>query len=74
MEKGHMLHTTMVLAEICHGGYMLISTEINIKLVLFFQCIIKMATVKVKSKLYTRFLLHTDFYLTLYKRHQAIFK
>lgn len=54
--------------------YMLISTEINIKLVLLFQCVIKMATVKVKSRLYTCFLFNTDFYLTLYKSYQSVFK
>lgn len=61
MEKGHMLHTTLVWAEYAMEVYMLISTEINIKLVLLFQCVIKMAMVKVKSRLYTRFLLTLTF-------------
>lgn len=61
MEKGHMVHTTMVWAEYAMEVYMLISTGINIKLVLLFQCVIKMATVKVKSSLYTHFLLTLTF-------------
>lgn len=51
--------------------YMLISTEINIKLVLLFQCVIKIATVNVKSRLYTRFLLTPAFILPFTKGIKA---
>lgn len=50
--------------------YMLISTEINIKLVLLFQCVIKIA-VNVKSRLYTRFLLTPAFILPFTKGIKA---